>query len=65
LSETRKIQLNQAIAWNPSITGTKSEDTILVREKGVEVLTPTPHWPMLKVNYGGKTYLRPNILEVK
>ncbi len=61
-NEKREIQLNQAVAWNPSITGTKSEDTILVTAKGLEVLTPTPSWPMLKVKYGGKEYLRPDIL---
>jgi antitoxin VapB len=64
-TERRKIQKNQGIAWNPSITGTKSEDTILVTDMGVELLTPTPNWPMLKVEYCGKTYLRPNILERK
>ncbi len=65
LGEKRRIQKNQAMAWNPSIAGTKSEDTILVGEKGLEVLTPTPRWPMVKMNYAGKTYLRPDILEVK
>ncbi len=33
----------QAYAWNPSITGTKSEDTILA---GGEVLTPCIDWPL-------------------
>ena len=28
----------QVFAWNPSITGVKSEDTILIRENGNEVL---------------------------
>ena len=65
LGEKRKILKNQAVAWNPSITGTKSEDTILVREKGLEVLTRTPHWPVTKINYGGRVYLRPAILEKK
>ncbi len=56
---------NQALAWNPSITGTKSEDTVLLTAKGLELLTPTPDWPMLKVTYGGKKYLRPDILAAK
>jgi Xaa-Pro dipeptidase len=42
-AEQRLIAVNQAIGWNPSITGTKSEDTIL---SNGEVLTPTPGWPM-------------------
>jgi len=63
--EKRKVVNNQAFAWNPSITGTKTEDTILATVKGVEVLTPTPLWPMLRVKYGNKTYLRPDILKRK
>ncbi|HTC21922.1 MAG TPA: M24 family metallopeptidase [bacterium] len=56
---------NQALAWNPSITGTKSEDTVLLTKKGLELLTPTPHWPMVKVKCGGRDYQRPDILIVK
>lgn len=56
---------NQSLAWNPSITGTKSEDTVLLTGKGLELLTPTPRWPMMKVNCGGKEYLRPDILIIK
>ncbi len=56
---------NQALAWNLSITGTKSEDTVLMRAGKLELLTPTPHWPMVKVKYGGKEYFRPDILIVK
>lgn len=41
-AETRRIAERQAVGWNPSITGTKSEDTIL---SSGEVLTPTPNWP--------------------
>lgn len=60
-----KMVENQAFAWNPSITGTKSEDTVLLTKKGLELLTPTPQWPMVKVRYGGKDYLRPDILVKK
>jgi Xaa-Pro aminopeptidase len=60
-SVNHKIVENQAMAWNPSITGTKSEDTILVTRRGLELLTPTPHWPMVKIKYSGKDFLRPDI----
>ncbi|WP_276253703.1 M24 family metallopeptidase [Halomontanus rarus] len=34
-----------AYAWNPTVQGAKSEDTVLVTEDDVEVLTTTGHWP--------------------
>jgi Xaa-Pro aminopeptidase len=53
----------QPIAWNPSITGTKSEDTILVGEEAPEIITPTFDWPMIDVEVDGVIYKRPDILE--
>jgi Xaa-Pro aminopeptidase len=41
-SETRRILDRQAVGWNPSIAGTKSEDTIL---SSGEVLTSMKDWP--------------------
>lgn len=38
---------NQAFAWNPSITGAKVEDTILVTASGSENLTAQPDWPLV------------------
>jgi Xaa-Pro dipeptidase len=43
------VRIHQAFAWNPSIAGTKSEDTILVTPSGPEVLTRTPDLPHLEV----------------
>jgi len=40
----------QAFAWNPSIAGTKSEDTILVNGSGQEVLTACRRWPAIHVD---------------
>jgi len=57
------VLLHQAYAWNPSITGTKSEDTVLVTRDGLEVLSATPDLPTLEATAGGTTYLRPAILE--
>ena len=42
-TETRTVLENQLVGWNPSITGTKSEDTIL---SSGEVITAMPDWPM-------------------
>lgn len=40
--ESRPVLPAQLVGWNPSITGTKSEDTILSTG---EVITPDPLWP--------------------
>jgi hypothetical protein len=40
------IEVNQAFAWNPSAPGMKSEDTILSRDTGAEILTVDPRWPV-------------------
>jgi len=61
LKET--ILENQAFAWNPSITGTKSEDTILVKKGGMEILTPTSKkWPMVHFHHPDGCIERPDIL---
>ena len=54
----------QAYAWNPSITGAKSEDTILVGQNGNEVVTAMAEWPTTRVSVEGGWLLRPAILEV-
>lgn len=61
-SET--VALGQAYAWNPSITGSKSEDTVLVTPDDNEVLSTAPGWPSLTVEWNGKVFRRPAILEV-
>ncbi len=58
------VSVGQVYAWNPSISGTKSEDTILVGQDHNEILTAIPHWPVVKVTLRGQTIERPLILEV-
>jgi Xaa-Pro aminopeptidase len=41
-TETRTVEPNQLVGWNPSISGTKSEDTILSTG---EVVTSFEDWP--------------------
>ena len=57
------IQENQAFTWNPSLAGVKSEDTILVASRGVELITKPVLYPTLAWEVEGNTFVRPNILE--
>jgi antitoxin VapB len=42
--------LPQAFAWNPTVAGTKLEETCLVHADGrVEILTPSPGWPSIEI----------------
>jgi Xaa-Pro aminopeptidase len=55
--------VDQAFAWNPSITGTKCEDTMLVGEAGFEFLSqPGDDWPALEIERDGVTMRRADIL---
>lgn len=58
------VNTGQAFAWNPSITGTKSEDTILVGDERWEVITAMEDWPRIAVQVEGQLVERPAILEV-
>jgi Xaa-Pro aminopeptidase len=40
-----RIAEQSAVAWNPSLPGAKIEDTVLVGEAGLEILTVDPRWP--------------------
>lgn len=57
------IQENQAFTWNPSLTGTKSEDTILATSKGPEMITRPILYPTLVLEAGGIKFIRPRIYE--
>lgn len=59
-----EVHVNQVYAWNPSITGTKMEDTVLVGAEDNAVLTAIPGWPAIPVQIGGRIYDRPAILEL-
>ncbi|MCM8764030.1 MAG: M24 family metallopeptidase, partial [Candidatus Omnitrophica bacterium] len=56
------IKPGYAFAWNPSITGTKSEDTIISTENNPLIITENPEWPSIAIEIGGKCITRPDIL---
>lgn len=51
-----------AVAWNPSVQGTKCEDTALIQVDGIELVTDTGNWPRIAVDVQGVTYQMPDIL---
>jgi len=53
---------NQAFAWNPSISGGKVEDTVLLRDGQIELLTATPDLPALKSSANGNSYPATGVL---
>jgi hypothetical protein len=61
-----EFERKQQIIWNPSITGAKCEDTILVSTDGNEVLTEIAGWPTIPIALPGRPQpiLRPAILEI-
>ena len=61
-SADHRLQAAEAVAWNPSITGTKSEDTALVTDAGPEVLTRSTTWPHAPVEVAGGVVDRPLVL---
>jgi Xaa-Pro dipeptidase len=56
------VLAEQGFAWNPSITGVKSEDTIIAHDEGPDFLTHTGDWPAVPVTVGGQRLDRPAIL---
>jgi Xaa-Pro aminopeptidase len=53
---------NQAFAWNPSITGAKTEDTIIATSDGPIILSETEDWPKIEVEMDGNLIRRPEML---
>ena len=58
------VQPNQVFAWNPSIRGAKSENTILITEKGYEIISDDLDWPKIKMNYKDEKVFRPDIWQI-
>lgn len=51
-----------ALAWNPSIQGAKAEDTVLLVDGEIELITPTPHLPVVAAELRGKSYPSAGVL---
>jgi antitoxin VapB len=59
------VQAGMAFAWNPSIVGCKSEDTILLGPAGTEIVTAhSTEWPTVAISGAGGSLRRAGILEL-
>lgn len=61
---TETVVNNQAFAWNPSVRGGKVEDTVLLRDGQIELLTPTPELPSLESSANGNSYPATGVLQL-
>jgi Xaa-Pro dipeptidase len=48
------VRARQAFAWNPTIEGTKVEDTALVIDDRIDIITATPDWPSIPLGRPGR-----------
>lgn len=63
-ANTETVKPNQAFAWNPSITGTKTEATGIVRDGRFESITSTSGFPQIVCTIDGNDYCSPGILSL-
>ena len=59
----KKIRTGQAYAWNPTIQGTKCEETTYLGENGAETFTRTGDWPCTTVATPYGSFETADILE--
>ncbi len=59
------VEPPQAFAWNPTVTGTKVEETVLLGEDDrLEVVTTSPDWPSVEVDVRGQKIAVPVVLGI-
>lgn len=58
------VALGGAFAWNPSITGTKVEETVVVSAGGIECITPSGGFPVLTTSIDGNDFRSTGILQI-
>lgn len=57
------LPAHTALRWSPSVNSARSEDTVVIDDRGYEVVTEAQNWPKLEVTVKGFPMTRPGILE--
>lgn len=56
------LEEGMAVCWHPSVRASMTGDTILIHDKGYEIVTPMEEWPRLAVSLKGQPVEHPDIL---
>lgn len=56
------VRNHQAFAWNPSLPGLKSEETIVVNGRNHSILTRTKDWPTICIQLDEHTFYMADVL---
>jgi len=59
---TERVLHQQAMAWNASLNGAKTEDTVVLCHGEIETLTCTPRLPVVATNISGCVYRSAGVL---
>jgi Xaa-Pro aminopeptidase len=62
-TSTAKLAAGTALCWSPSVEAARSEDTVVIDQRGFEVVTEAQSWPKIEVMVKGFPIPRPGILE--
>jgi hypothetical protein len=57
-----RVVAGMTLAFNPAIAGVRVEDTVMVGQDGVEILTSSPGWPEIRIAAEGSVYELAGIL---
>ncbi|WP_069999073.1 M24 family metallopeptidase [Cellulosilyticum sp. I15G10I2] len=61
---THSVRRDEAYAFNPTIQGSKCEDTVLVTENGIEIITYTGNYAYITCDIDGEKFMMPTVYVV-
>jgi Xaa-Pro dipeptidase len=59
-----RVTAQQAFAWNPNMHGAKVEDTYLLKNGAMKLLTATPELPIVTTLWNGVEYRSSGLLRI-